>query len=207
MARYTFEAIDELEKTQLTYTRIANGWFLDYYGMPHWKTHLEPWINVMNVEKKWAVIPGDGNVKASFITSQDMSRFVARLMDLEKWNKVSPIIANTLSFSELVEMAEKARGKPGRHTPRSWYSRYVGCKFRVANDSLEKLQSGKISFHEDFPPIGYGEGDQAFFAMLHYQAAIGRYLVPRDYPPLDAEFPGLKITTPLEVMETAWKDK
>ncbi|KAI8650067.1 NmrA domain-containing protein [Fusarium sp. Ph1] len=191
LARYTFEAIDELGKTQLTYTRIANGWFLDYYGMPHWKTHLEPWINVMNVEKKWAVIPGDGSVKASFITSQDMSRFVARLMDLEKWNKVSPIFANTLSFSELVEMAEKARG----------------CKFRVANDSLEKLQSGKISFHEDFPPIGYGEGDQAFFAMLHYQAAIGRYLVPRDYPPLDAEFPDLKITTPLEVMETAWKGK
>ncbi|KAL2672616.1 hypothetical protein Neosp_013329 [[Neocosmospora] mangrovei] len=191
LARYTFEAIDELEKTQLTYTRIANGWFLDYYGMPHWKTHLEPWINVMNVEKKWAVIPGDGSVKASFITSQDMSRFVARLMDLEKWNKVSPIFANTLSFSELVEMAEKARG----------------CKFRVANDSLEKLQSGKISFHEEFPPIGYGEGDQAFFAMLHYQAAIGRYLVPRDYPPLDAVFPDLKITTPLEVMETAWKGK
>ncbi|KAJ3459548.1 hypothetical protein MRS44_015621 [Fusarium solani] len=191
LARYTFEAIDELEKTQLTYTRIANGWFLDYYGMPHWKTHLEPWINVMNVEKKWVVIPGDGSVKASFITSQDMSRFVARLMDLEKWNKVSPIFANTLSFSELVEMAEKARG----------------CKFQVANDSLEKLQSGKISFHEDFPPIGYGEGDQAFFAMLHYQAGIGRYLVPRDYPPLDAEFPDLKITTPLEVMETAWKDK
>ncbi|KAJ4172632.1 hypothetical protein NW754_002834 [Fusarium falciforme] len=191
LARYTFEAIDELEKTRLTYTRIANGWFLDYYGMPHWKTHLEPWINIMNVEKKWAVIPGDGSVKASFITSQDMSRFVARLMDLEKWNKVSPIFANTLSFNELVEMAEKARG----------------CKFRVANDSLEKLQSGKISFHEDFPPIGYGEGDQAFFAMLHYQAAIGRYLVPRGYPPLDAEFPDLKITTPLEVMETAWKDK
>ncbi|RSL60467.1 hypothetical protein CEP54_006779 [Fusarium duplospermum] len=191
LARYTFEAIDELEQTQLTYTRIANGWFLDYYGMPHWKTHLEPWINVMNVEKKWAVIPGDGSVKASFITSQDMSRFVARLMDLEKWNKVSPIFANTLSFNELVEMAEKARG----------------CKFQVANDSLEKLQSGKISFHEDFPPIGYGEGDQAFFAMLHYQAAIGRYLVPRDYPPLDAEFPDLKITTPLEVMETAWKGK
>ncbi|RMJ18542.1 hypothetical protein BHE90_000414 [Fusarium euwallaceae] len=191
LARYTFEAIDELEKTQLTYTRIANGWFLDYYGMPHWKTHLEPWINVMNVEKKWAVIPGDGSVKASFITSQDMSRFVARLMDLEKWSKVSPIFANTLSFSELVEMAEKARG----------------CKFKVANDSLEKLQSGKISFHEDFPPIGYGEGDQAFFAMLHYQAAIGRYLVPRDYPPLDEEFPDLKITTPREVMETAWKGK
>ncbi|KAM5522357.1 NmraA like family protein [Fusarium oxysporum f. sp. phaseoli] len=32
LTRYTFEAIDELEKTSLTYTRIANGWFLDYYA-------------------------------------------------------------------------------------------------------------------------------------------------------------------------------
>lgn len=176
--------------------------------MPHGKTHMEPWINVVNMEKKWAVIPGDdGNVKASFITSQDMSRFLARLMDLDEWNKVSAIRANTLSFNELVEIGEKARGKPAGHTPRSRCSRYVGCKFQVVHDSLEKLQSGKISFYEDFPPVGLGEGDQALFATIHYQAAIGRYLVPREYPPLDEVFPDLKVTTPLEVIETAWKGK
>ncbi|VTT57826.1 unnamed protein product [Fusarium fujikuroi] len=70
---YTFEAINELEKTNLIYTRIANGWFLDYYGMPHWKCNLEPWINIINMKSKWAIIPADGNIQASFLTSQDMS--------------------------------------------------------------------------------------------------------------------------------------
>nr|RBQ96016.1 hypothetical protein FVER53263_08583 [Fusarium verticillioides] len=187
LTRYTFEAIDELEKTNLTYTRIANGWFLDYYGMPHWKCNLEPWINILNMKSKWAVIPADGSIQASFLTSQDMSRFVARLMDLEKWDTISAIRANTLSFNELVLAAEKARG----------------TKFDVAVDSLEKLESGKISFFPDYPSIGHGEGDEAFFAMIHYQAGIGRYLVPRDLPPLDDKFPDLNVTTPLEVMETA----
>ncbi|KAF4968682.1 hypothetical protein FSARC_3968 [Fusarium sarcochroum] len=191
LSRYTFEAIDELEKTNLEYTRIANGWFLDYYGMPHWKCNLEPWINIINMESKWAVIPQDGNIQASFLTSQDMSRFAARLMDLEKWDKISSIRANTLSFNELIEAAEKARG----------------AKFEVAVDSLEKLKSGKISFFPDYPKIGFGDGDEAFFAMIHYQAGIGRYLVPRELPPLDDKFPDLKVTTALEVMETAWKDK
>ncbi|KAF5232967.1 hypothetical protein FAUST_8455 [Fusarium austroamericanum] len=108
---YTFEAIDMLEKTSLVYTRIANGWFLDYYGMPHWKTNLEPWLNVLNMESKWAAIPGDGGVQASFVTSQDMSRFVARLMDADKWDQISAIRGVTLSLDELLQMAEKARGK------------------------------------------------------------------------------------------------
>ncbi|QPC70722.1 hypothetical protein HYE68_001474 [Fusarium pseudograminearum] len=136
---YTFEAIDLLEKTSLVYTRIANGWFLDYYGMPHWKTNLEPWLNVLNMESKWAAIPGDG------------------------------------------------------------------AKFEVAVDSLEKLKSGKISFFPDYPPIGMGDGDEAFFATIHYLAGIGRYLVPRDLPFLDDKFSDLKVTTASEVMESSWK--
>ncbi|KAF5024422.1 hypothetical protein F66182_3508 [Fusarium sp. NRRL 66182] len=191
LSRYTFEAIEDLEETNLEYTRIANGWFLDYYGLPHWKCKLEPWINVINMESKWAVIPGDGNTQASFLSSQDMSRFAARLMDLEKWDKISAIRANTLSFNELVETAEKARG----------------TKFQVVVDSLDKLQSGKISFFPDYPKIGFGDGDEAFLAMIHYQAGIGRYLVPRELSPLDEKFPDVKVTTALEVMETSWKGK
>ncbi|KAH7233544.1 hypothetical protein BKA59DRAFT_504400 [Fusarium tricinctum] len=191
LTRYTFEAIDELEKTGLTYTRIANGWFLDYYGMPHWKCNLEPWINILNMESKWAVIPADGNIQASFLTSQDMSRFVARLMDLENWEKISAIRANTLSFNQLIDTAEKARGS----------------KFNVAVDSLEKLKSGKISFFPDYPSIGHGDGDEAFLAMIHYQAGIGRYLVPSKLPFLDEKFPDIKVTTASEVMDASWKGK
>jgi hypothetical protein len=100
-----------LNETDLEYTRIANGWFLDYYGMPHWKTYLNPWINVINMEKRWAVVPGDGTAKANFITTQDMARFAARLMDLKSWSPITSIVAQTMSFNELVAMAEKVTSK------------------------------------------------------------------------------------------------
>lgn len=71
--KYTLDALEELEKTYLSYTRVVNGLFLDYYGMPHWKTSVHPWLNVVNMEKRWAVILGDGSAKADFITSQDLT--------------------------------------------------------------------------------------------------------------------------------------
>lgn len=95
----------------MEYTRVANGWFSDYYGMPHWKSHLHPWINVLNMTKKWAVVPGDGSVEATFITTQDMAKCVTRIMDLEEWPKVCCIASETLSMNELVKLAESARGK------------------------------------------------------------------------------------------------
>lgn len=42
LAKYVFEVLGELQNTKLTYTRVVNGWFLDYYGMPNWRTHMEP---------------------------------------------------------------------------------------------------------------------------------------------------------------------
>lgn len=111
LARYTFEAIDALEKTNLEYTRVANGWFIDYFGMPHWESSLHPWINVLNMEKKWAVVPGDGTAVATFITTQDLGRFIGRLMELRQWPKVSSIVGNETSFNDLVAMAEAVRGQ------------------------------------------------------------------------------------------------
>jgi hypothetical protein len=111
LAKYTFEAINALEKTDLEYTRIVNGWFLDYYGMPYWKTSLHPWINILNMEERWAVIPGDGTAKATFITTQDLGRYVARLMDMPVWEKESTITGNEMQFNDLLALAEKIRGE------------------------------------------------------------------------------------------------
>lgn len=110
LAKYTFEAVDALEKTDLEYTRIVNGWFLDYYGMPHWETPLHPWINILNMEDKWAVIPGDGTAKATFITTQDLGRFVGRLVAASVWDKESNVVGNEICFNDLLALAEKIRG-------------------------------------------------------------------------------------------------
>lgn len=111
MAKYTFTAVDALKQTNLEHTRLVNGWFLDYYGMPHWKTTLHPWINILNMEEKWAAIPGDGSSRATYITTQDLGRFFAKLMDEPKWREISSIIGNEIKFTDLVALAEKTRGK------------------------------------------------------------------------------------------------
>lgn len=99
-----------IESTGLEHTRVVNGMFLDYYGLPHWKSHLKPWVNAVNVMQKWAVIPGDGEALVSFITTQDLGRFIARLMDLELWPRISCFAGVTASFNEILRIAEDARG-------------------------------------------------------------------------------------------------
>lgn len=111
LAKYTFEAIDALEKTDLEYTRVVNGWFLDYYGMPHWETSLHPWINILSMRDKWAVVPGDGTAEATFITTQDLGRFIGRLMDAPAWDHESTIVGNEMRFNDLLLLAEKIRGE------------------------------------------------------------------------------------------------
>ncbi|KAF9875393.1 hypothetical protein CkaCkLH20_07213 [Colletotrichum karsti] len=189
MAQYTFEAIDELETTDLEYTRVVNGFFLDYYGMPHWKSHMHPWINFVNVEKKWAVIPGDGSAKANFIASQDMAKFVARLMGLDKWSKISSIVAETRSILEILEISEKARG----------------AKFELVYDDLEKLKSGKISFISQFPDIGFSQDEaEAIFASIHYFAGTNQVLVPTQ-DTLNSKIPDIVTKTVEDVIEGSWK--
>nr|XP_036577394.1 Isoflavone reductase-like protein IRL 1 [Colletotrichum truncatum]KAF6784365.1 Isoflavone reductase-like protein IRL 1 [Colletotrichum truncatum] len=190
-AEYVFEALDELDGTTLEHTRVVNGFFLDYYGMPHWKTYMHPWINFVNVEKKWAVISGDGSAKVNLITSQDMAKFIARLMDLPKWSRVSSIAVETKSILELLEIAEKARGS----------------KFNVVHDDLEKLKSGKISFISEFPDIGLSQDDaEAVFAKIHYYAGTNAVLVPTE-DTLNSKFPDIATKTAEEVIEESWKGK
>lgn len=76
----------------------------------------------------------------------------------------------------------------------------------MKHNSLEKLKSGHISFASEFPDIGFGDGDEAFYAMVHYQAGVGRYQIPEGEK-LNAKFPDLKLTSMKEVMETCWKGK
>ncbi|OLN83298.1 Isoflavone reductase-like protein IRL 1 [Colletotrichum chlorophyti] len=191
MAKYAFEAIDELDRTDLEYTRVVNGFFIDYYGMPHYKTHLHPWVNFINLEKKWAVIPGDGSGKSNFITSQDMAKYIAGLMDLDKWSKISSIVAETLSISELLALAKKTRGSD----------------FKVVHDDLEKLKSGKISLISEFPHIGLDpEEAEPLFAKIHYYAGTEQVLVPTD-DTLNTKFPDIVTKTAAEVIEESWAGK
>lgn len=63
------------------------------------------------MEGKWAIVPGDGTASAAFITTQDLGRFVGKLMDAPVWEKESTIVGNEMQFNKLVALAEEIRGE------------------------------------------------------------------------------------------------
>lgn len=65
----------------------------------------------MSMEGKWAVVPGDGTASATFITTQDLRRFIGRLMDAPVWDKESTIVGNEMEFKKLIALAEEIRGR------------------------------------------------------------------------------------------------
>ncbi|KAE8383991.1 hypothetical protein BDV23DRAFT_192379 [Aspergillus alliaceus] len=122
--------------------------------------------------------PGDGLAKVNFITSQDMARLVARLMDLPEWSP-SPLADSRTSE-----------------------------RFSVIYDRLHGLRNGRISFPEfqETGLEGTGRSSESIFALFHYISSIGGYTVPSDNV-LDARFPDIRMTTAREVIKSSWRDR
>ncbi|KAJ9412442.1 hypothetical protein QL093DRAFT_2570532 [Fusarium oxysporum] len=103
---------DALEKTELEWTAVVNGFFLDYWGAPNLKTYLDH-----------LTIP------AVFTYTKDVAKFTAKLLTLEKWEPVSYIIGDRLTWKEFTQLAEEV----------------TGDKFEITYDSVELLESGKVT--------------------------------------------------------------
>lgn len=100
-----------LAESGLTYTRVANGMFMDYLGLPNIESHLRPFNWALNVPARSAAIPGTGNEKFTVTYSKDLARFLDRLVDKAEWPEWSIISGADTSLNELVTLAEKITGK------------------------------------------------------------------------------------------------
>ena len=104
----------ELEKhsKDLEYTTFYNGYFLDYFGMPHCQSHMLPEIPYIDIAARKAAIPGSGNDKVVFTYTKDVATFVRKVVESgEKWPRISQVVGDSVTFNEILEAAEKARGK------------------------------------------------------------------------------------------------
>ncbi|KAK1636983.1 hypothetical protein BDP81DRAFT_518020 [Colletotrichum phormii] len=88
------DAAAALKKTGLTHTRVINGWFMDYFGMPHTPSNLTP--------HAWALM--------TMTYSVDVARFVVRMLADTDWPEVSIISGSDTTFNKILEIAEKATG-------------------------------------------------------------------------------------------------
>jgi len=189
------ECLNALEATSLEYTAVINGFFLDYYVIPHVKSHLPGFTLAIDVANKTAAIPGSGDVPVVFTHSFDLGRFVAALLLAQpsSWDKESYIIGDKLTLNEFLAIAEEVRG----------------CKFETTYDSLDTLRSGQVTELPAHPPMypyfpkQMLQGMCAVFGLLFEQGFLD--LEPERS--LNSQFPEIKTRKVRELVEEAWRGK
>lgn len=100
-----------LEASNLEWTLVYNGYFMDYFGMPRLPSYLAPYVALIDIPGNAAAIPGDGNRPVTFTHTSDVGRFVAALVGFEEWEPVNYIIGDKMTLNEAVKIAEGAKGK------------------------------------------------------------------------------------------------
>ncbi|EQB47239.1 hypothetical protein CGLO_13637 [Colletotrichum gloeosporioides Cg-14] len=183
-------AAKALAKTELVFTRVASGMFMDYFGLPNIPSHLRPFQWGLNVPARKAAIPGNGNEQFSVTYSKDLARFLDRLLDETSWPEWSIISGTDTCMNELVSLAEKA----------------TGDKFDVVYDSVEDLQKGKATLvFED--GASYGGIDSALIAAMSGLIIVqNKMLLPKDGR-LNQKFPDIQPISVESFMAEAWAKK
>ncbi|KAF5231480.1 hypothetical protein FANTH_13392 [Fusarium anthophilum] len=180
---------DALDNTDLEWTAVANGFFLDYWGAPNLKTYLDRLTIALDIPARKAAIPGNPDQPAIFTYSKDVARFTAKLLTLEKWDPVSYIIGDRLTWKEFVKLAEQA----------------TGDEFEITYDSVERLRSGKVTELPGHIPV------YPFFPKDAWQTIMSELGVffdqgGFDFQPektLNSLFPEIKVTTARDVLDIA----
>ncbi|TVY76133.1 Oxidoreductase swnN [Lachnellula suecica] len=187
------QSAEALGKTDLEWTRIYNGLFLDYYGLPHVESHMTPLVFAVDIANKTAAIPGaTGDEKISFTYTKDLGKFVVAAMDLPKWEREIHCESDNASLNEVVRIAEEMSG----------------AKFNVTFDSVEKLRSGEVTELPSHPPL-YQYIPKQMLAWLLSRfglwAVYGIMYLPKEGS-LNEKFPEIKTMTVREMI-SVWKGK
>jgi nucleoside-diphosphate-sugar epimerase len=103
--------LDELAKTDLEWTRVHNGYFVDYFGAPHLESHLQPVSFGIDMANKAAGIPGTGNDVMCFTYTKDLAKFVVAALDLPKWDEAMFCYGDKITWNEFLKIAEEVRGQ------------------------------------------------------------------------------------------------
>ncbi|KAF4465529.1 nmra-like family [Fusarium albosuccineum] len=185
-------AEEALEKTDLEWTIVCNGFFLDYWGMPKIKSYLSPSVLVLDIPARKAAIPGSGDVPVVFTYSGDVAKYTAALLTLDKWDKVSYVIGDKITWNNFVATAEEV----------------LGTKFDVVHDSIELLKSGKITelpsqvpAYAVFPKEAF-QGMCATFGLFFEQGLLNF----DEGKAINRLFPEIKPKSIKDVVEIGWKD-
>ncbi|KAK2699705.1 hypothetical protein QWA68_000691 [Fusarium oxysporum] len=188
-ALYVFReaAVEALRETNLQWTRIVNGYFLDYYGLPYLKSYLTPFTFAVDIANKAAAIPGTGNDIVYFTYTFDVAKFVVALLGLSDWDETTYCYGDKATWNEILQLAEESRGS----------------KFTASYDALEKLQKGEVTelpSHRESYGFFPKPALRGFLSLLGRYVVEGRFDIPADKA-LNAKFTEIQTLKVKEAIE------
>jgi phosphoserine aminotransferase len=195
---------------------VIPGFFMDYWGMPHVKTQLSPMTIAVDMANCEAAIPGDGNDIIAMTYSYDMARFIARLLESEKWEEFSVVVGDEITYNQLVKIGERVRGEfrslpiPNASLEREINVRdlliMIGRKFKVLYDSADKVNEGAVTVPTQPEGSGYSKEDLEEATALMDRLVIGKVF---DFPAAirSKDVEGLRLVRVEDLVKEAWDGK
>ncbi|CAI7615903.1 unnamed protein product [Penicillium discolor] len=185
--QYWLDAADRLKASGLQYTRVIPGFFMDYWGMPHIQTHLQPFTFGIDISSGTAAIPGDGNNVICMTYTYDMATYLVKALDLDEWPEFTVIVGDEVTYNQVLGMAEEFTGK----------------KFKVTYDSLERIKTGDVTVPPQPEGIEYSSDELKEVTALVSRLTVNNvFQLPGDR--LNTRFPEVKPITMRQFLHNAW---
>lgn len=179
------------ESKTLEYTEVHNGYFLDFFGVPKIPSYMTPFTIVVDMPYNTAAIPGTGDELVTLTHTRDIARYVAALLDVDKWETETTVAGETITWNKFVEIAEEVKG----------------TKFKVTYDGPELYENGKVGelpSHVPMYPFFPKEALQGLASAFNLQFVQGMADLSREVTHNDL-FDEIKPWGVKDVLELAWK--
>lgn len=107
-----FPLREEVKASGIEFSIFINGMFMDYFASPQRaSSSLPPLTVAVDFNKCEATIVGTGDEPFCVTLADDVGRFVAAALDLDRWDEEMGMIGSQTSWNELVKLGEEVRGK------------------------------------------------------------------------------------------------
>ncbi|CAG8297419.1 unnamed protein product [Penicillium salamii] len=185
--QWWLDAAERLKTSSLQYTRVIPGFFMDYWGMPKVKTHLQPFTFGIDIASGTAAIPGDGNNVICMTYTYDLATYLVKALDLTEWPEFSIFVGDQVTYNQILAMAEEFTGK----------------KFKVTYDSLEQIQAGNVTVPTQPEGVDSSSDDLKEITALVSRLTVNNVFdLPKDR--LSDRFSEVKPLTVREFLHNAW---
>ncbi|KAF7718070.1 Uncharacterized protein PECH_002406 [Penicillium ucsense] len=163
--QFWLHAAGRLKASSLQYTRVIPGFFMDYWGMPHARTHLQPFKFGIDITGAEALIPGDGNDTICMTYTYDLAEYMIHLLKLDEWPEFSIFVGDETTYNEMLEIAKEVQ------TGKTWL---------IAYDSIEMIDSGHVTVPDMSDSTMSQKELQEMTALVSRLTVNGVFDLPKD---------------------------